>query len=253
MGKIRWYKRDPDAALSGMFELTLEERGAFNTVLDLIYARANNLPDDDRFIAGWMKVDVRVWRRIKTRLIGLGKLRVEGGLICNERADVEVLEALSRVLSAEEAGRASGSSRRRKSGDVTSKSNGLNGTPVATESQRTLELTTTTTTEEELSSNDDSPSDDEPSLRPEHVFEGYKTLAAAIGRPVPRDFTPERRQLVRGRITQYGLEDFQTIFAKCRDSPFLRGDRDSGRTPLTFDWLMKKANFQKVLEGNYDS
>ena len=103
---------------------------------------------------------------------------------------------------------------------------------------------------EEESSYEDSPSGDEPLLRPEHVFEIYQELALAIGLPVPRDFTPERRQLTRGRITQYSLEDFQTVIAKCRGSPFLRGDK--GRTPLTFDWLMKKGNFQKVLEGNYD-
>lgn len=103
---------------------------------------------------------------------------------------------------------------------------------------------------EEESPNGDTASDDAPSLRPEHVFESYQKLAASIGLPVPRDFTPERRQLVRGRISQYPLEDFQTVFGKCRDSPFLRGDR--GRTPLRIDWLMKKGNFQKVLEGNYD-
>ena len=108
-------------------------------------------------------------------------------------------------------------------------------------------------TETELDSpGGESPSGDEPALRPEHVFEGYQKLAETIGRPVPRDFTPERRQLVKGRMSQYSLEDFQTVFAKCRDSPFLRGDKNDGRTPLTFDWLMKKSNFQKVLEGNYD-
>ena len=32
MGVLRWYKRDPRAALSGMMELTLEERGAYNTI-----------------------------------------------------------------------------------------------------------------------------------------------------------------------------------------------------------------------------
>jgi hypothetical protein len=93
-------------------------------------------------------------------------------------------------------------------------------------------------------------SGDAPTLLPEHVFEFYQQLASALGLPVPRDITPERRQLIRARIAQYSLEDFQTVFAKCRDSPFLRGDR--GRTPLTIDWLMKKGNFQKVLEGNYD-
>lgn len=123
MGSIKWYKRDPDAALQGMFELSLEERGAYNTVLDLIYAKSNKLPDDDRFVAGWMRVDVRVWRRIKARLIALRKLRVEGGFLRNGRADVEVDKALLRVLSAADAGRASASKRWGKSD---TKSNGNN-------------------------------------------------------------------------------------------------------------------------------
>ncbi len=110
----------------------------------------------------------------------------------------------------------------------------------------------TDTETEVLSSKDDRPSDDGPSFRPEHVFEGYQILAKELGLPVPRDFTPERRQMVKGRRSQYSLEDFQTVFARCRGSPFLRGDARDGRTPLTFDWLMKKANFQKTLEGNYE-
>lgn len=105
-----------------------------------------------------------------------------------------------------------------------------------------------TETEEE-SPNGDSSSDDEPKLTIEHVFEGYQGLAGELGLPVPRDLTPERRQLIRGRISHYPLADFLIVFARCRGSPFLRGDK--GRTPLTIDWLFKKANFQKVLEGNY--
>lgn len=108
----------------------------------------------------------------------------------------------------------------------------------------------TETEKKEESSYEDRPSNDGPSLRPEHVFEHYQELAAALGRPVPRDLTPERRQLIKGRIAQYALDDFHAVFARCRGSPFLRGDK--GRTPLTIDWLMKKGNFQKVLEGNYE-
>lgn len=100
------------------------------------------------------------------------------------------------------------------------------------------------------SSDDDSPSDDEPSLQPEHIQEVWNELAPRLARPSIRNLTPERRQLVKARIAQYSLEDFKTVFGKCRDSPFLRGDK--GRTPLTFDWIMKKGNFQKTLEGNYD-
>jgi uncharacterized protein YdaU (DUF1376 family) len=114
MGQIKWYKRDPSAALNGMMELSLEERGAYNTVLDLIYSRDGNLHDDDRFIAGWLRVDVRVWKRIKGALLARGKLYVDGDLLRNERADAEVLSALSRVGSARDAGLASARSKAAK-------------------------------------------------------------------------------------------------------------------------------------------
>ena len=47
--QTRWYKRDPNAALEGMAVLTLEERGAYNTVLDLIYTHDGSVDDDDRY------------------------------------------------------------------------------------------------------------------------------------------------------------------------------------------------------------
>ncbi len=143
MGKLKWYKRDPDAALNGMSELTLEERGAYNTVLDLIYSRDGHLRDDDRFIAGNCGCDIRVWRRIKSRLIELGKLFVLEGAIHNDRADVEVLKALGRIASAQDAGVASGASRRRKSNGHDNENNNLNGTTVATNGERHPEQTTT--------------------------------------------------------------------------------------------------------------
>ncbi len=115
----------------------------------------------------------------------------------------------------------------------------------------TFQETETETEREVLSSKDDSSSGDEPAVRVEHVFEAYQDLAKELGRPTPRDMTPERRQLIKARIAQYPFADFLTVFDKCRLSPFLRGDRN-GRTPLSVDWLMKKGNFQKTLEGNYD-
>jgi hypothetical protein len=114
----------------------------------------------------------------------------------------------------------------------------------------TAQETDTDTDTELESSNEDSSSSDEPALSIEEVFGSFQALMRDLGLPVPRDLTPERRGLLRPRIRQYPLEDFQTVFQKCRDSPFLRGDK--GRTPLKFDWLFKKGNFQKVLEGNYD-
>lgn len=93
-------------------------------------------------------------------------------------------------------------------------------------------------------------SGDAPVLRPEHVVEKWNELAPTMGKPRVRDLTPERRQLLKARIAQYPIDDFVTVFGNIRGSPFLRGD--TGKQFCTFDWAMKKANFQKILEGNYN-
>jgi len=87
-------------------------------------------------------------------------------------------------------------------------------------------------------------------LKPEHIVEKWNLVAPRIGRPSVRDLTPERRQLTKARIAQYSLDDFMSVFAKVENSAFLRGDlKWKG---VTFDWIMKKGNFQKIIEGNYD-
>ena len=107
MNKLVWYKRYPDDALTGMQELTLEERGAYNTVLDLIYSRAGEVPDDDRFLSGWMACDARVWRRVKAELVRKGKIRIVDGRVTNGRAEAE----LARQSEASEQAQASAEKR----------------------------------------------------------------------------------------------------------------------------------------------
>ncbi len=85
-----YYRRNADRALGGMMGLTLEERGAYNTILDLIYARRGRLHDDDDDIRKWLAVDVRIWKRIKTSLLSKEKIYLEDGFIRNKTADVEL-------------------------------------------------------------------------------------------------------------------------------------------------------------------
>jgi len=102
MGRLKWYKRDPRAALAGMRKLTLEERGAYNTILDLIYIHDGALEDDPRMLCHELHCNIQRWQRIKARLLDLGKLYVHNGCLHNERADDEVqsfkkLQTLSEV------------------------------------------------------------------------------------------------------------------------------------------------------------
>jgi uncharacterized protein YdaU (DUF1376 family) len=100
MGTLKWYKRDPRAALIGMMELTLEERGAYNTILDLIYIHDGAVVDDAANLCRTLNCNVRTWKRIKARLLELGKLYPHAGCLRNERADDEIPKAQSLVASA---------------------------------------------------------------------------------------------------------------------------------------------------------
>lgn len=87
-------------------------------------------------------------------------------------------------------------------------------------------------------------------LEPEHIVEHWNEIAPTLGKPCIRKLTPARRSLLKARIGQNELEDFVEVFANIRASPFLRGDK--GWRGCTFDWVFKQANFQKILEGNYN-
>lgn len=85
-----YHKRWHGNALNGMRGLSLEERGAYNTLLDLMYDRQGAWPDDERRTCGELDCDPRVWRRVKTALVEKGKIVVHAGLIYARRVHEEL-------------------------------------------------------------------------------------------------------------------------------------------------------------------
>lgn len=68
--------------------MSLEEKGAYGLVLDLIYMMGQRgLPDDPQYIAGQLGTSVRKWNSLKKSLIEKGKLHADNGIISNKRAD----------------------------------------------------------------------------------------------------------------------------------------------------------------------
>ena len=75
---MKFYMRNPDAAIAGMNELTFEQIGFYNLLIDLLYARDGVVPDNDAAVAHMLgNRDLRAYRRLKAELIQAGKIRVD--------------------------------------------------------------------------------------------------------------------------------------------------------------------------------
>lgn len=59
----------------------------------------------------------------------------------------------------------------------------------------------------------------------------------------------KRDEAVKKLLRVFGENDVFIAINNVKDSPFLLGKRTDFQ--ITFDWFVKVANFQKVLEGNY--
>lgn len=88
-----WYRRFPDNFIGGTVGLSLEEKGAYSLILDLMYVRGGPIPDEPRYIAGVCNCSVRKWTAIRQRLIDVGKIVVADGYLVNGRAQSEMAKA----------------------------------------------------------------------------------------------------------------------------------------------------------------
>jgi uncharacterized protein YdaU (DUF1376 family) len=89
---LPWYKRDPERWIMGTRDLTLEERGAYSEIVDYLNLRGRPLPDDIRIIASLINTSPQKWRKIRQRLLDLGKIVIEGDYLTNPRFEREKAE-----------------------------------------------------------------------------------------------------------------------------------------------------------------
>jgi hypothetical protein len=87
---MKWYKHDPNAALAGMIGLTVEERGAYYTLIDLLYARAPHNDVTDQLVVKALGVRPQMWQRLKASLIAKGKVHETGGRLMANRVETTI-------------------------------------------------------------------------------------------------------------------------------------------------------------------
>lgn len=114
MTKLPWHKRYHADALLGYASLSLEERGAYQTLLDLLYESGGPLKDDDAALARRFGVGRARARKMIEALIAAGKIyRTEDGFLSNARFDEEYAGAAARAEILKKSGQKGGKNRAR--------------------------------------------------------------------------------------------------------------------------------------------
>lgn len=72
-----------------------------------------------------------------------------------------------------------------------------------------------------------------------------------ISFPRLTSLSEKRKQAIKARLNTYSVDKFREMFTKAESSAFLKG-KNSRNWSATFDWMLKDANFAKILDGNYD-
>ena len=80
--------------------------------------------------------------------------------------------------------------------------------------------------------------------------EFFNEFAKKYGLKTVREISETRRKKIKKILTDYPPETIKEVFQNIRDSDFLRGSKG---WKLTFDFLIEKSNFIKILEGAYSA
>ncbi|MBY7649612.1 MAG: hypothetical protein C4617_03845 [Candidatus Liberibacter europaeus] len=108
MNNRPWYKRYPADFISGVLGLTLEQKGAYCIILDLMYDRGGAIPDDEKYIAGVCGCSTRKWRNIRESLERSKKIFFQDGYIYNTRVEKEIIKAIKATEECQKNGRKGG-------------------------------------------------------------------------------------------------------------------------------------------------
>ena len=83
----------------------------------------------------------------------------------------------------------------------------------------------------------------------------YNSELDAAKATMPRvrgNITGQRQKYFLARVRENGIDAVKEVIRKAAQSDFLNGGGKTGFT-ANFEWLMRPANFPKVLDGNYDN
>jgi uncharacterized protein YdaU (DUF1376 family) len=128
-----YHRRYHGDALQGYMVLTLEEKGAYTVILDLIYDRAGPIDRNERYLAGMFDCTAAKARKLVDALAAKRKIYITaGGQISNRRCEQEIEASLT--ISAKRA--ESAAKRGEKISEFAKKANAFNASGLQMQSKR---------------------------------------------------------------------------------------------------------------------
>ena len=96
----------------------------------------------------------------------------------------------------------------------------------------------------------DQPKKARPKINYQEIADMYNTICISL--PRMTTLSDKRKEAIAARLKHYTVDQFREMFTKAENSAFLKGSNNRNWM-ANFDWLIKDANFAKVLDGNYDN
>ena len=223
-----FYKMDPSAWDIGTTELSLEEEAAYLRIVNATHKHRAAVPANDRVLSGMFRCSTRKARSLLDALVAAGKVRVEGGLIVNDRAISDLVHRGFVSSSRAESGAKGGRVRAERA----AKALETKDEPQAIASSR------------------------EEKRREEKIQEAGASCIGARKRarkpeiPIPENWTPSDKNLSDAYARQFTDEEIRHEAAQFRDHHTARGTRFRDWDAAWRTWLGNARKFApRVVAG----
>jgi uncharacterized protein YdaU (DUF1376 family) len=241
---IPYFRFYPADFMGGVRGMSAQEVGVYMMLLCRMYEESGPIEYHILRLSTYCGMREKTFQSVAEKLIALGKITLDNGLLFNDRAQTEIQNRSNDLKNNIKAGKASAEKRQRNQGHT--------ATPV----ERPFNHTDTDT-DTDTSKRDTNVSlvlsAPEPASPLAEALKAYNDTAEQVGLPKVQKLTPARSKALKARLKECdGIEGWRCAMDKCKASDFLSG-KATGTTPATFDWLTKAANFTKLMEGNYDN
>lgn len=258
MSRQPWHKRFHSDALTGYQALDLEERGAYTTLLDLMYDRGEALQITDRLLAGYLNVSVRKAVAVVGQLIAKGKiLRLPDGRLTNPRFEKERENALKTARELAENGSKGGrkQSENKKFFNKNNEANQAGLEPASSYPEaRSQKLEGLSKDSPSAARSGELPLPKKPALIDlaiaQEALDAYNAMAAKAGLAKAQRLTDTRRKQLAHRLKECGgLTGWRMAMEQVAASDFLTGKVKHWRADL--DFILQSSSFTKIMEGAY--